>query len=170
MGEWMYGSIFSCLSTIWRLPASRPGRFPPWEETPCSHWIGICLDPKAGVCDMEMWEFWILLWLELRPLGRPSVFNHYNDWLSRICFMQQPEPIYFHYVLCILSQYTYFSPADPCHYLLMYISHSVPLSRHYWHRISSTFPLVLYCSFRITNYGVGLCCIVNSVMLTFCRN
>jgi hypothetical protein len=48
-------------------PASRPGRF-----IPNIHWIGGWVDPRAGLDDLEKWQFLTLPGLELQPLGRPS--------------------------------------------------------------------------------------------------
>jgi hypothetical protein len=33
--------------------ASRHGRFAPGERAPDTHWIGGCVDPRAGLNDME---------------------------------------------------------------------------------------------------------------------
>jgi hypothetical protein len=33
--------------------ASRPGRFTPGERAPGTHWIGGCVDPRAGLDDLE---------------------------------------------------------------------------------------------------------------------
>jgi hypothetical protein len=33
--------------------ASRPGRFTPEERTPDTHWIGVWVDPRAGLDDMK---------------------------------------------------------------------------------------------------------------------
>jgi hypothetical protein len=52
--------------------ASRPCRFTPREITPCTHWIGGWLDPKADLDDMEKRKFLTLPGLELRPPGRPA--------------------------------------------------------------------------------------------------
>jgi hypothetical protein len=54
--------------------ASRPGRF-----TPGTHRIGGWVDPRAGLDDLKR-EFFTLLGLELRPLGRPPVASRYTDY------------------------------------------------------------------------------------------
>jgi hypothetical protein len=55
MGEWMYTSTFFLTSALvggeWS--ASRPGRFTPGERGPGTHWIGDCVDPSAGMGDVE---------------------------------------------------------------------------------------------------------------------
>jgi hypothetical protein len=51
---------------------SRPGRFTPGERAPGTHWIGGCVDPRAGLNDLEKRKFLTLPGLELRPLGRPA--------------------------------------------------------------------------------------------------
>jgi hypothetical protein len=52
--------------------ASRPGRFIPGERAPCIHWIGGCVDPRAGLDEVTKRKFLALPGLELRPLGCPS--------------------------------------------------------------------------------------------------
>jgi hypothetical protein len=52
--------------------ASRPGRFIPEERAHGTPWIVGWVDPIAGLEDVENRKFFILLGLELRPLGRPS--------------------------------------------------------------------------------------------------
>jgi hypothetical protein len=52
--------------------ASCPCRFMPGERIPGTHWIGVWVDPKAGLDDVEEREFLTLLELELQPPGRPA--------------------------------------------------------------------------------------------------
>jgi hypothetical protein len=52
------------------LSALRSGRF-----TPNVHWLGSCVDLKAGLGFMEKREFLILPGLELRPLGHAAHFQ-----------------------------------------------------------------------------------------------
>jgi hypothetical protein len=52
--------------------ASGPVRFTPGERAPGNHWIGVWLDPRAGLDDVEKRKFLTLLGLKLRPLGRPG--------------------------------------------------------------------------------------------------
>jgi hypothetical protein len=52
------------------LSASRPDHFTPWERTPCTHWIGGWVDPRAGLDDVEKRKFFTLPGLELKLLGR----------------------------------------------------------------------------------------------------
>jgi hypothetical protein len=52
--------------------ASRPGRFPPGESAPGTHWIRGWVDPRTGLDDVEKRKFVTLQELELRPLGRPA--------------------------------------------------------------------------------------------------
>jgi hypothetical protein len=47
--------------------ASRPG-----ERAPDTHWIGVWVDPRADLDDVEKRKFLTLPGLELRPLGRPA--------------------------------------------------------------------------------------------------
>jgi hypothetical protein len=58
--------IFLTSALVGELSASRPGRF-----TPGTNCIGGCVDPRAGLHDMEG-KFLTLPGLELRPLGRPT--------------------------------------------------------------------------------------------------
>jgi hypothetical protein len=51
---------------------SRPGRFTPGEGAPGTHLIGVWLDLRAGLDEMEKRKFLTLPGLEIRPLGRPS--------------------------------------------------------------------------------------------------
>jgi hypothetical protein len=51
---------------------SRPGRFTPGERAPGAHWIGGCVDLRAGLDDLENRKFLTLTGLERRPLGRPA--------------------------------------------------------------------------------------------------
>jgi hypothetical protein len=46
---------------------SLPGRF-----TPCTHWIGGCVGPRAGLDDVEKRKFLTLPGLELQPRVRPA--------------------------------------------------------------------------------------------------
>jgi hypothetical protein len=52
--------------------ASCPGRFTPGETAPGTHWIGVWVDPRAGLDNVEKRKFLNLLRLELRPLCRPA--------------------------------------------------------------------------------------------------
>jgi hypothetical protein len=52
--------------------ASRPCCFTPEEDPHHIHWIGVWVDPRAGLDDAEKRKFLTLLGLELRPLGRPA--------------------------------------------------------------------------------------------------
>jgi hypothetical protein len=52
--------------------ASCPGRFNPGEITPCTHWIGGWVNPRADLDDVENRKFLTLPGLELRTLGRPA--------------------------------------------------------------------------------------------------
>jgi hypothetical protein len=45
--------------------ASFPGRFTFEERAPGTHWIGIWMDPRAGMDDVEKRKFMILPRLEL---------------------------------------------------------------------------------------------------------
>jgi hypothetical protein len=57
---------------VGELSASRPGRFTPGETAPGTHLIGVWMDPRAGMDDMEKRKFLTLPGLELRPLGRQA--------------------------------------------------------------------------------------------------
>jgi hypothetical protein len=52
--------------------APRPGRFTPGERATGTHWIGVLVDPRASMDDIEKWKFLTLQGTELRPLGRPA--------------------------------------------------------------------------------------------------
>jgi hypothetical protein len=52
--------------------ASRPGRFTSGERAPGTHWIGVWVDHRAGLDDVEKRKFLPPPGLEVRPLGRPS--------------------------------------------------------------------------------------------------
>jgi hypothetical protein len=73
-GEWMYRSTFSLTSALvggeWS--TSLPGRFTPGERAPGTHWIGVWVDLRAGLDDLEKRKFLTLPGLELRLLGRPA--------------------------------------------------------------------------------------------------
>jgi hypothetical protein len=49
-----------------------PARFTPGERAPGTHWIGVWVNPRAGLDDVQMKKFFTLPGLELRPLGRPA--------------------------------------------------------------------------------------------------
>jgi hypothetical protein len=51
---------------------SRPGHFTPREIGPGTHWIGVWVDLRAGLDDLEKRKFLTLPGLELRPLGHPA--------------------------------------------------------------------------------------------------
>jgi hypothetical protein len=46
--------------------------FAPGEGAPSTYWIGGCVDPRAGLNNVEKRKFLTLLGLELRPLSRPA--------------------------------------------------------------------------------------------------
>jgi hypothetical protein len=52
--------------------ASRPGRFPPGENAPGTHWIGGWVNPRAGLDDVEKRKF---LTLPDRPARRQSLYR-----------------------------------------------------------------------------------------------
>jgi hypothetical protein len=58
--------------------ASRPGRFPPDERAPGTHWIGGWVDPRAGLDDVKRRKFLTPPGLELRALGRPARSQSYR--------------------------------------------------------------------------------------------
>jgi hypothetical protein len=51
---------------------SRPGRFTPGERAPGTHLIGVWVDLRAGLDDLEKRKFLALLGLELQALRRPA--------------------------------------------------------------------------------------------------
>jgi hypothetical protein len=70
-GSRCINSRFLYLDTTWRwvvsftsLPLYPRGKYPG------THWIGVWVDPRAGVDDVEKRKFLILTGLELRPLDR----------------------------------------------------------------------------------------------------
>jgi hypothetical protein len=48
-------------------------------KSPGTHWIGVCVDPRAGLDDVEKRKFFTLPGLELRPLGRPARSQSLTD-------------------------------------------------------------------------------------------
>jgi hypothetical protein len=76
MGSGCIDPHFLDLGTSWRWVVSfRPFRFTPGEKAPGTHCIGGWVDPRAGLDDMEKWKFLTLPGLELRPLGRQSLYR-----------------------------------------------------------------------------------------------
>jgi hypothetical protein len=51
VGVWIH--IFFTLALVGEWSASRPGRFTPGEKVPGTHWIGGCVDPRAGLDNVE---------------------------------------------------------------------------------------------------------------------
>jgi hypothetical protein len=51
---------------------SRLCRFTIEERAPGTHWIGVWVDPRAGLDNTEKKKFLNLTGLELRPLHRPA--------------------------------------------------------------------------------------------------
>jgi hypothetical protein len=60
--------------------ASLPGCFTPGDRAPGTHWIGGCVDSRAGLDDMEKGKFLILPGLELQPLSRPAHSQSYTNY------------------------------------------------------------------------------------------
>jgi hypothetical protein len=52
--------------------ASHPCRFTPGERAPRTHWMGVGVDPRAGLHDVEKKKFLTLLGLEVWSLGRSN--------------------------------------------------------------------------------------------------
>jgi hypothetical protein len=52
------------------------------ERVPGTHFIGVFVDPRAGLGDMKKWKFLTLQELELRLFGRPvqPVVSRYTDY------------------------------------------------------------------------------------------
>jgi hypothetical protein len=83
LGEWRYNSTHSLTSALDRgeWSTSRPGRFTPRERTPCTHWIGDWVGPRAvldtGVkrkISSPRWES-----NPRTPIVQP-VAQRYTDW------------------------------------------------------------------------------------------
>jgi hypothetical protein len=122
MGDWMHKiHVFFALTVAggeWS--ASRSGRVSPGERTPCTHWIGGWVDPRAGLDDVAKRKFLNLLGFELRPLGR-LVSSQSLYQLRYPCFYWRveirsrnthiPEFIMycfcFDYIISILSLYSF---------------------------------------------------------------
>jgi hypothetical protein len=69
----MYSStFFTSVLAGGERSASRSGRTTTGERAPGTHWIGGCVDPRAGLDDVEKRKFLTLPGLELRPLGSPA--------------------------------------------------------------------------------------------------
>jgi hypothetical protein len=77
-GVWGSGRLdphFLDLAISWRsVSASCLGRITPGKD-PGTHWIGGCVDPRAGMDDVEKRKFLTLPGLKLRPLGRKSLYR-----------------------------------------------------------------------------------------------
>jgi hypothetical protein len=79
MGESMYRSTFSWpryyleVSGELHAPAALPRGI-----APGTHWLGGCVNPRAGLDDVKKRKFLALPGLELRPLGRPA--SSYTDY------------------------------------------------------------------------------------------
>jgi hypothetical protein len=58
--------------------ASRPGGFTPEERAPGTHWIGLWVDPRAGLDDVEKRKFFTLPGFELRPSVVQPVASRYT--------------------------------------------------------------------------------------------
>jgi hypothetical protein len=53
----------------------------PRERAPGTHFVGGWVDPRAGLDDMEKWNFFTLPGLELSlPLVVQPVASRYTDW------------------------------------------------------------------------------------------
>jgi hypothetical protein len=64
---------FLNLGTSWRWKVSfKPRPLSPEERAAGTHWIGVWVDPGAGIDEGEKRKFVTLKGLELRPLGRPA--------------------------------------------------------------------------------------------------
>jgi hypothetical protein len=69
----MYRSkIFLTSAIVGEWSALHTGRFTPRERAPGTHWMGVWVDPRAGLEDVEKRKFFLLPGLEIRPLGRPA--------------------------------------------------------------------------------------------------
>ena len=79
-GEWVYRYTFSLASALLggELSTLCPGRFNPEQSVLGTHWIGVCVDPRAGV-DVDERNFLTLSRTELRSLGRLAVASRYTD-------------------------------------------------------------------------------------------
>jgi hypothetical protein len=91
--------------TSWRRVVSfTPLPLYPREKSSGTHcierWVGL----KAGINDMEKWEFFTLPGLELRPLGRPARSHYYTDYATTVLllilalfnFLRDEYIMYFH--------------------------------------------------------------------------
>jgi hypothetical protein len=72
-----YGGVHVCLFSTSALvggewSALHPGRFTPGERAFGTHRIGRWMDARAGLEDVKKRNFFTLLGIELRPLGRPA--------------------------------------------------------------------------------------------------
>jgi hypothetical protein len=86
IGEWLYRSTFFLTLALVRGEwlASSPCHFISGERVPGTHWIGGCVDPRAGLDNMEKWKFLTLAGLELWTLSCPASSQLLTDWL-RYC-------------------------------------------------------------------------------------
>jgi hypothetical protein len=70
--------------------ASRPCRYISGERAPGTHSIGVWMDRKAGLDDVENTKFLTLPGLELRPLRRADR----SQWLYRLRYPGSPPTVY----------------------------------------------------------------------------
>jgi hypothetical protein len=63
--------LYFCASWV-ELSVAVPNHFTPLERDRGTLWIGGCVDPKAGVDDIETRKFLTLPGLKLRPLRRTT--------------------------------------------------------------------------------------------------
>jgi hypothetical protein len=91
LGEWRYSSMHSLTSALdggeWS--ASRPGRFPPRDRAPGTHWIGGWVGPRAGL-DAVSKRNVPTLCRESNP-DHPivqSIVSCYTDWAMWRCVLR----------------------------------------------------------------------------------
>jgi hypothetical protein len=64
-----------------------PAALPPGEKAPGTHWIGGCVNPRAGLDDVGKRKFLTLPGLELRPFGRPAHSQSLYRLLQRYSYV-----------------------------------------------------------------------------------
>jgi hypothetical protein len=73
IGEWSYrSSILDLVLDGGEWPASRPGRFTPWERAPGTHCIGGWVGLRTSLDDVDKRNISPLPGLDLLPFGHPA--------------------------------------------------------------------------------------------------
>jgi hypothetical protein len=117
--NWGSGCIdprFVDLGTNWRWVVSfTPRLLYPQRKSPCTHWIGVWVNLRAALDDIEKWKFLLPLVLKLQPLGHPA----HSQLLYWLCYplslslslsLSVYIYIYIHIYIYILYSYAIICP------------------------------------------------------------